>query len=184
MASIYQGQHVRLRAIEPADWEIFYNWDSSDSDHARSVDEIWFPSSRVQMREWAERETRRGDDKDAFRFAIEELNGQLVGTLNTHSCNPRCGTFMYGLAVLPPYQRRGYASEAITLVLRYYFLERRYQKVTVEVFSFNTASIRLHERLGFKLEGRLRRMVYTGGKYYDALMYGQTAEEFAARGDA
>jgi RimJ/RimL family protein N-acetyltransferase len=41
--------------------------------------------------------------------------------------------------------------------------------------------VRLHEKLGFQLEGRLRRVVYTRGQYYDELYYGMTAEEFAAR---
>jgi RimJ/RimL family protein N-acetyltransferase len=88
---------------------------------------------------------------------------------------------MYGIAVLPQHQRKGYASEAIRLVLRYYFGERRYQKCTVEVFSFNEPSQRLHEALGFTLEGRLRRMIYTNGVFYDALLYGITREEFEAQ---
>ena len=79
------------------------------------------------------------------------------------------------------HQRRGYASEAIALVLRYYFQELRYQKASVRAYSFNEPSIRLHERLGFQLEGRLRREVYTEGRYFDVLVFGMTAEEFAAR---
>jgi RimJ/RimL family protein N-acetyltransferase len=67
------------------------------------------------------------------------------------------------------------------LVLRYYFQELRYQKVTVRVYSFNDASIRLHEKLGFQLEGRLRRTVYTNGEYFDELIYGLTVEEFVSR---
>ena len=42
-------------------------------------------------------------------------------------------------------------------------------------------SIRLHEKLGFQLEGRLRRMIYTNGQFFDELLFGLTAEEFAAR---
>ena len=39
--------------------------------------------------------------------------------------------------------------------------------------------MRLHERLGFTLEGRLRRMIYSNGQHHDLLYYGITAEEFA-----
>lgn len=92
----------------------------------------------------------------------------------------RSGTFMYGISILPSYRRKGYASEAIRLTLRYYFNERRYQKCTIEVFSYNPASMRLHESLGFTLEGRLRRMVFSGGEFHDALYYGITCEEFRA----
>lgn len=177
MAGAFQGERVRLRAVEASDWEIHYPW-NRDSEIGQIADEIWFPSSREQVRAWAENEAQRGAENDDFRFQIETLDGEFVGTLNTHHCNRRCGTFQYGLAVLPQHRRKGYASEAIRLVLRYYFRERRYQKVNVDVFSFNEASIRLHEWLRFVQEGRLRRMVYTGGQYFDVLLFGMTNEEF------
>jgi RimJ/RimL family protein N-acetyltransferase len=88
---------------------------------------------------------------------------------------------MYGLSIRPAHRRQGYAFEAIPLVLRYYFHERRYQKVNAEVYAFNDASVHLHEKLGFVLEGRLRRMIYTNGQFHDALFYGMTREEFDAR---
>ena len=64
--------------------------------------------------------------------------------------------------------------------MRYYFDELRYQKVVAEVYGFNETSISFHESFGFVLEGRLRRMLYTGGVYHDILMFGMTSEEFSA----
>jgi RimJ/RimL family protein N-acetyltransferase len=182
MDNIFKGQLVRLRAVEPEDWEFFYSMDESTTDFGRATDEIWFPRSKEATRQWAEGQAKAGASHDAFRFQIEALaSGELVGTLNTHTASQRVGTFMYGLAIAPEHQRRGYASEAIRLVLRYFFQEKRYQKVNAEVYSFNQASIELHERLGFTLEGRLRRMVYTDGQFYDALIYGMLREEFDQR---
>ncbi|HMA35504.1 MAG TPA: GNAT family protein, partial [Chloroflexia bacterium] len=60
------------------------------------------------------------------------------------------------------------------------FDELRYQKLTVHVYSFNTPSLRLFEQLGFQLEGRLRRTIYTAGQYFDECIYGLTAAELAA----
>lgn len=179
MPNVFQGNKVRLRAVEASDWAVHNQWDL-DTDNGRLTDEIWFPNSTLAAQAWAEREAKQRAEGDVFRFQIVTVaDGQLVGTVNTHACNPRCGTFMYGLAIHPDHRRKGYASEAIGLVLRYYFDERRYQKVNAEIYSFNAASIALHERLGFTLEGRLRRMIYSGGAYHDALNYGLTNEEFA-----
>jgi RimJ/RimL family protein N-acetyltransferase len=179
MDNIFRGQRVRLRAVEPGDWEFFHRMNETTTDFGRATDEIWFPTSAETTRLWAEAQARASADRDMFRFQIEALEtGELVGTLNTHSTNPRVGTFMYGLVIAAEHQRKGYASEAIKLVLRYYFHEKRYQKATVEITSFNQPSIRLHERLGFTLEGRLRRMAFTDGKFYDALLYGMLREEF------
>jgi RimJ/RimL family protein N-acetyltransferase len=38
--------------------------------------------------------------------------------------------------------------------------------------------MKLHESLGFKCEGRIRRAIYTNGNYYDEVIYGLTFEEF------
>ena len=66
------------------------------------------------------------------------------------------------------------------MVPRCFFRELRYQKVTVEVFDFNATSIQLYEKLGFRLEGRPRRLTFGDGRFSDALVYGLLAEEFEA----
>jgi RimJ/RimL family protein N-acetyltransferase len=183
MTNIFEGKLVRLRAVELSDWETHMQWDR-DTEMARHLYEIPFPQSTLSTRQWAERQAqRRESGDDNYQFQIETLAGVQVGAIGSHDCNLRCGTFMYGLAVMGQHQRKGYGLEAIRLVLRYYFQERRYQKCTAEVYSFNEPSQRLHEHLGFTLEGRLRRMIYTGGQYHDALMYGITREEFESQGE-
>jgi len=176
--SIWQGARVRLRAVEPADWEAFHAW-NQDDETARALYRIPFPRSREAMRRWADDEARRDPDGDAYRWVIEDRDGGAVGGIASHSCDRRAGTFGYGISIASPFRRRGYAAEAILLVLRYYFEELGYQKVHVHVYAFNAGSIALHERLGFRLEGRLRRMVFTRGAHHDVLAYGLTAEEFA-----
>jgi RimJ/RimL family protein N-acetyltransferase len=101
-----------------------------------------------------------------------------VGIINTFECSRRHGTFKYGLSIDRRHWGKGYAREAIAIVLRYYFRELRYQKATVHIYTFNARSIGLHAKIGFKREGRLRRMAYTNGIYYDDIVMGQTAEEF------
>ncbi len=178
MGNLFVGEWVRLRAVVPSDWEYFYEWDK-ETEAGRLTDEAWFPNTVEHAKDFAEHESQRRGEGDVFRFMIERLSdGEVVGTLNTHGVNRRSGTFMYGLAIAPAHQRHGYGSEAIRLVVRYYFYERNYQKVNTEVFSYNRPSIHLHEKLGFVLEGRLRRHVYSGGAHHDALLYGMTREEF------
>jgi RimJ/RimL family protein N-acetyltransferase len=177
--SIWQGKRVRLRAIEPSDWAVYFAW-NQDDEQARCIAAITFPQSAEAVRQWAQQEATRKPEGDAFRFVIENASGDVVGDLTTHHCDPRAGAFAYGIAIRREHRRRGYASGAITLVLRYYFRELRYQKATVTVYSFNEESARLHEKLGFQLEGRIRRTEFTDGALHDKLIYGITAEEFAA----
>lgn len=179
MKPYWEGRRVRLRAMEPDDAQYHY-----ELNRQRGVDRnqemVHVPSSMARVRKWVNEAAETGyRDGDAFTFQIESLEtGELVGTIDTHHMDPRVGVLSYGIAVHERHRRKGYASDAICLLLRYYFLERRYQKANVGVFSFNDDSIRLHERLGFQLEGRQRRTTYTAGEFHDMLWYGMTVEEF------
>ncbi|MBN2387455.1 MAG: GNAT family N-acetyltransferase [Anaerolineales bacterium] len=178
--NFWQGQQVRLRAVEPADAEQFIRW-NLDSERARNLDFVWPPQSEAAARAWAEEEARRKLEGDTFRWMIENQDGQTVGSIDTHHCSSHNGTFSYALDIDPGQRGKGYAGEAIRLVLKYYFEELRYQKVSVPVHADNPASIRLHEKLGFQVEGRFRRAFFTGGEYVDVLWFGMTVEEFQQR---
>lgn len=180
-APYWQGRRIRLRAVEPSDAEAHFVW-NQDAGMMRPLDYVWFPQSQAATQRWAENTALDSPPiGDAFHFVIETLASELAGSLATHSCDRRVGSFAYGVAIRAEHQRQGYASEAIVMVLRHFFEELRYQKATVSIYSFNEPSIRLHERLGFEREGLLRRMVYTQGQHFDLLYYGITREEFAAR---
>ncbi len=178
--NIWQGKRVRLRAVELSDAEAHFLW-NQDSEMSRNVDMVWPPASREYIRRSIDKSAAQAPQNDELSLEIEDLAGTFVGNISTHHCDRRTGCFSYGVAVLAEHKRKGYASEAILLVLRYFFEELRYQKVNAYVYSENVASVRLHEKLGFQLEGRLRRTVYTRGAYQDELVFGLTAEEFHER---
>jgi RimJ/RimL family protein N-acetyltransferase len=174
------GERVRLRGIESADAEFFWEW-NHDTEMNAFLDQVWFPGSLEIQRQWTARMAAERPTDDRYHWVITNLAGQPVGSIDTHHCDRRAGSFMYGIAVRREHQRHGYASEAILMVLRYFFDELRYQKVTVGIHSNNAASIALHERLGYQHEGRLRRTVYVHGEYHDELYYGLTTEEYHAQ---
>jgi RimJ/RimL family protein N-acetyltransferase len=182
MGSIWQGKLVRLRAIEPGDWEAFMRFDQ-DSDDMRSAGMLFEPRSAEGYRRWARERAEKQPDvrSDQFELAVESLAEEcVVGGIGTHQDDRRAGTFGCGLGISREFQRRGYGSEAVVLLLRYMFGERRYQKCNVGVYAYNTASLRLFVKLGFVEEGRRRRAEFLAGRYYDEVLLGITVEEFAA----
>src|SRR3712207_6774945 len=127
MSSYYfEGKLVRLRAVELLDSETFAMWER-DSEGARHGYFIPFPRSSEGSRRWAEQLATQGPTNDVFRWVVENHDGEMVGTIGSHSTEPRIGAFSYGLAVAREHQRKGYASDAVILVLRYFFEELRYQ---------------------------------------------------------
>lgn len=177
--NIFAGEHVVLRAIEPEDWTTHHVW-NQDSETSRRSFFIPFPTSSAYARQWTETESKKTDDHDSFRFQIGNHDGDMVGSMSTNNCNRRMGTFSYGIGIMEAHRRKGYASEAIILMLRYFFLELRYQKCTTVVYDFNPPSMKLHEKLGFLREGTLRDMIYSAGRHYDMHYYGITRADFAA----
>ncbi|REK74648.1 GNAT family N-acetyltransferase [Paenibacillus paeoniae] len=175
----WTGTSVRLRAIVAEDWHQFHKNDQ-DTDSARTSDAIYFPRSEAGTRQWTEETAAKGATGDSMMLAIEKLDGELVGCINAHSCDSRNGIFKYGVAIFRDHWRMGYASDAINLLLRYFFKELRYEKAVAIVYGFNESSIRLQERLGFTLEGRLRSMIFTLGKRHDELVFGLLKSEFEA----
>ena len=176
-SNFWQGQRVRLRGLEPADAEHFLRW-NRDSERACALDFLWPPQSEAAVSAWVAEQALKRLENDAYHWLIENRAGQAVGSINTHDCQPRHGTFSYALDIAAEHRRQGYASEAIGLVLRYYFHELRYQKANLKVFANNPASLALHERLGFVREGTLRRSLYQHGQYVDVVLFGMTREEF------
>jgi len=176
----WTGKLVRLRAVEPGDWELFRSLDM-DTESSRASYGVPFPRSVEQSQKWAADTAMAAPNGDNYRWVIETLDGSPVGTINTHGCHPEHGRFEYGITIAREAWGKGYASEAIVIVLRYMFEERRYQKANAIVYAFNDVSKHLHEKLGFVHEGRWRQVYYSGGVYNDALLFGMTKEEFAAR---
>lgn len=175
--NFWQGKLVRLRGVEPSDAETFARW-NLDSEAARTLNFVWPPVSLAFVRQDFEQLSLKKLEGDAFFWVIEDAAGKTVGHIVTHGCDHRLGVFRYGLSVAVEHRRRGYAVEAVLIVLKYYFEELRYQKCVVTVHSNNPASVGLHGKLGFALEGTLRRAVYTGGRFYDEHLYGLLKEEW------
>ncbi len=98
--------------------------------------------------------------------------------MNLRDFQNRAGTFTFAVRIYHAYQHRGYAADAVRIILRMGFYELRCQKCNSIVLEGNEASLRLHLKLGFREEGRLRRNVYSQGRYWDEICLGLTREEF------
>ncbi|MEV6239078.1 GNAT family protein [Lentzea sp. NPDC051838] len=178
MSSSWVGNVVRLRAVEPEDWESLRKFDQNTLD-MRRADKVRQPFSDARQREWAEKASLEKPDDDAFQLAIESLaDGVFVGTVATFLTDHRAGRFGYGIFIGGDHKGRGYGSEAVTLLLSFMFAERRFHKCESSVWAFNEPSLAFHRKLGFREEGRLRDHEFFAGRHHDAVMFGMTAPEF------
>lgn len=180
MSNMWHGELVRLRAVEPDDLPVFRREGDADADDSQLYDDRRYqPLSEQAAKARWDRALKPSESSDDLTLAIESVDGDaLVGSLSANHCDRRTGTFEVGFGIFTAHRRRGYASEAVQMLMRYYFEELRYQKANTIVNAFNEPSLALHRHLGFVEEGRRRRAGFSGGEHFDDILFGITVEEF------
>jgi RimJ/RimL family protein N-acetyltransferase len=66
---------------------------------------------------------------------------------------------------------RGYASEAVQLLVDYLFAVKKPDRIQLVIVPENHASQRIAVKCGFTLEGTMRGAFFNGGRNQDVLMY-------------
>jgi RimJ/RimL family protein N-acetyltransferase len=103
-------------------------------------------------------EASKAPEGDSASLMIETLDGTVVRSLSSRA-NRRTRVFDYGIGIGRKHWRKGYGTEALEVLFRFYSLELGYQKAETGVYAFNEPSLRFHEASGFTVEGRRRRAV-------------------------
>ena len=175
----WQGEKTRLRPWRLEDAELRFTASLDSPTLALHEDGITLPTSVELQKERLEKLAGFTDDA-MLRFAMENFDGVTVGWVTLHSRDGKNGTFGFGVAVYRDYRGHGYAVDAVRIMLKYGFWEQRYQKCNSACLHSNEASMRMHEKLAFIEEGRIRRNCFYDGKYHVEVLFGMTREEFDA----
>lgn len=172
---MYEGDLVRLRALCAEDAERYVNWLNDIGTMRLSSSGAPRPRSLEEVREQCKR-------PDGNRFAVETLDGRLIGMCNAFEIEDRNRSCKVGWQIGDPTARgKGYGSDMIRVFLGYLFRERNMERVELGVFAFNASAARLYEKLGFVREGALRDQVLAAGRRWDMHMYGMLRREYEAR---
>lgn len=176
----WQGKLVRLRGMRVEDAEDAYSGRLDSSSRQLLQGGIELPESLEHIRESLAKYGNCRDIDGIVLFSITDSTDHLVGSLSLHSRDSKNGTFSFGVSVFAPFREKGYAADAVRLLLKYCFWEQRYQKCNSACLHNNPASIHLHQKLGFIQEGCRRRACFMNGEYYDEILFGLTREEYDA----
>lgn len=113
-------------------------------------------------------------DTDNKLFIIGEINGELVSILNAGGKQkPRLMHVVeFGVSVRKAHWGKGIGGHMIEYLIDWGKANEVVKKINLMVVEHNVNAVGLYERLGFELEGRLRKDFYEGGKYYDGIAMG------------
>jgi RimJ/RimL family protein N-acetyltransferase len=117
-----------------------------------------------------------------FQYAmILRSSNELIGDYGsaTDAEDPRLAEIGFTLSV--QHQGHGYANEGARALLDYLFGDRGKHRVSARCDPRNTASQRLLERIGMRMEGHLRQNSWAKGEWTDELLYAMLDYEWAER---
>lgn len=116
------------------------------------------------------------------RWGIErQADGLLVGTCGLFKWNRNWRSCALGYELGREAWGAGYMHEALSAILAWGFEHMGLNRIEAQIHPQNQPSLRLAERLGFVLEGRLRECGHWLGQYHDLLHYSLLQRDHAAR---
>lgn len=112
-------------------------------------------------------------------FAIEEKStGAVLGTCSFVSADQFYKSIEIGYSILSDYWQQGYGTEVAWGLTGYAFDRMEAQRVFARVMTQNEASINLLQKIGFVLEGVLRKDGYFDGNVSDIAVFSMTDDEY------
>lgn len=176
MVSLFTGERIHLRKVTVHDAELYHEW-------RNNTEVMEWTSSALDVYTFQETEAfiksiSTSSTSKSYMIQLNESSKPIgvVSLVNVDYKN-RNAECIIDIGE-KDYWGSGYGKEAMSLSLRYSFLELNLHKVYLHVFSFNKRAIALYEKLGFVKEGELKEHVFRSGKWHGITIMALTQERY------
>ncbi len=162
------GEHILLRALEPDDLELLYRWENDAENW--NVTNTYIPFSKHNLKNYIHSARDIFADRQ-FRFVIESIaDRKPLGFIDLFEFEPfhlRAGV---GVLIGEKGDRqKGYAREALQLLIAYTGKVLGLRSLFCNVLSDNKASIQLFSGAGFQISGKKEAWHRTDERWEDEL---------------
>jgi len=164
-------QDIRLRAIEPEDLELLYNWENNNSWWI--ISNTVAPFSKYTLKRYIRNSHKSIYETGQLRLMIDLITGnQTIGTIDIFDFDPFHNRAGIGILIAEEEQRRkGYASMALKCLTDYCFGTLQLHQLWCNILANNSESIELFKKLGFVQIGIKKDWVKTSDGYLDEYMF-------------
>lgn len=171
------GQLVYLRPLERTDLgERYQSW-INDRDVARYLETSHFPQTLAAMEAFYDSVAKSRDN--IFLAIVDRATDLHIGNIKLGPINWIHRNAALGLLIGErDYWGRGFGTEATRLVVEHAFYNLNLQRVDLGVYPEHSAAVRMYEKIGFKVEGRLRQALFHEGAYKDHLLMAILRDEY------
>lgn len=167
---------IFLRAIELDDYKTSLAWRQDPEIWNMVVGRRYFVSEEAE-KQWV---AKAGNSSNNLKLAIcDKATGTYIG--NIYLSNIDFFNKSASLALLignKSYWGAGFGREAILLILQHAFYDLGLERIESRQLLDNKGSIRVHEKCGFKVEGKLRKAAFKSGELQDLNLMSVIREDF------
>ena len=175
--SFLKGTRICLRPMRSSDInQMYLSW-FNDTEVARYVDAGLFPVTIRDLDEYYRK--IKSSKTDIMLAIVENKHRKHIGNIKLGGINWIHRFADLGIMVGDKKSRgKGYGTEACVLVLKYAFRMLNLNKVFLGCHANNTAAINAYKKAGFRVEGRLKKILNVDGKYIDKILMGILQSQF------
>ena len=162
------GKIVTLRAVELEDIEMIRQL-TNEPEYEKMIVGWSLPLSKKDQENWYH---SYKNSMEIIRYTIEtELDG-AVGMIGLKNIDWKNGSASgLGMRIAKKDIRtRGLATDAWMTLLKYAFDELRLNRINGSALEYNKASLRVCEKIGFKIEGVQRQAVFKNGEFHNLIL--------------
>jgi len=171
---LLEGKNVNLRLMEKDDADFILDClNNINFDEYDPIVEV----SKTELVKGYDNPSELAVATERQNFIIEKKDGTKVGFIRHGLILPH-KLLEIGYAIVPSERGKGYATEAAQLVVDYLFLSKDICRIEAGTNVRNKASQRVLEKVGFKREGTLRKVMFVRGEWVDVYVYSILREEW------
>jgi RimJ/RimL family protein N-acetyltransferase len=162
---------LHLREFVQEDWPAVFAY-QSDPRYLRFYE--WEARTPEEAREFVRMflDQQREIPRMKFQLAIvRQSDHRMIGNCGIRMRKPGAHEGDIGYELAPDCWGQGYATEATRAIVEFGFTQLGLHRISSSCVADNVASARVLEKLGMKLEGRLRENEYYKGRWWDTLLY-------------
>jgi diamine N-acetyltransferase len=162
---------IKLRALEPEDLELLYEWENNDSNWI--ISNTITPFSKYTLKRYLENSHKNIYETGQLRLMIDHIHDKLsIGTIDIFDFDPFHKRAGLGILIAnEAYRRKGYASMSLTCLIEYCFKTLQLHQVYCNILANNTESMDLFKKQGFVQTGQKTDWIKTSDNYLDEYFF-------------
>jgi diamine N-acetyltransferase len=164
-------EKITLRALEPEDLELLYEWENNDSYWV--ISNTITPFSKFTLKRYLKHSHKNIYETGQLRLMIELIEEKkTIGAIDLFDFDPFHKRAGIGILIADEtHRRKGYASMALKCLIQYCLTTLQLHQLYCNILANNTESMDLFEKLGFVRIGIKKEWVQTADGYLDEYMF-------------